>query len=266
MREVSVVGGLTAMVADAERADGERPHLLFLHGMFAGAWMFAPIQRWFADRGYSSHAINLRGHYGSQPVADFGRVSVYDFVDDALHLARALAQPIVIGHSMGGLLAQKLAEAGAARAAILVSAAPPRGIVVTGPSLVVRQLKHLFPILASRPIVPTRSDADALIFNCVPPAEREAFFAQLVPESGRAGRELSLSGVPVDERKVRCPVLSIGAAQDRFVLPYVARALARKYGADYREFPGRGHFMLGEPGWEQVAIGMEEWIARHGAA
>ena len=257
-----MVGGLTAMVADAERADSSRPHILFVHGMFAGAWMFAALQRWFAERGFGSHAINLRGHLGSRPVADLGRVSVNDYVDDALHLARALAQPIVVGHSMGGLLTQKVAEAGAARAAIIVSSAPPRGIVVTSPSLIIRQLKHLMPILLSRPITPSRDDADALIFNRVPGAERAALFAQLVPESGRAGRELSLSGVGVDERKVRCPVLSIAAGDDCFVPPYVARALARKYGGDYLEFSGRGHFMLGEPGWEAVATGMEEWIGR----
>src|ERR671929_1502515 len=125
MRQLTILGGLTAVVEDA--ASRSRPSLLFIHGMFAGAWQFEGLQRYFAALGYPSHAINLRGHHGSRPVPDLGKVSVLDYVDDALPVARALGRPIVIGHSMGGLITQKLAEAGAISAGLVPSAAGPQG-------------------------------------------------------------------------------------------------------------------------------------------
>ena len=89
-------------------------------------------------------------------------------MEDALEVARALGNPVVIGHSMGGLLAQKMAEAGAVRAAVLLCAAPPRGILVTSPSLIGRQLKHMPAMLGSRPLTASRGDCDWLMFNRTP--------------------------------------------------------------------------------------------------
>src|ERR671938_613742 len=99
MRELTILSGLTAVVEDAPSPS--RPPILFIHGMFTGAWQFEGFQHHFAALGYPSHAINLRGHHGSRPVLDLGKVSVLDYVDDVLPVARALGQPIVVGHSMG---------------------------------------------------------------------------------------------------------------------------------------------------------------------
>jgi pimeloyl-ACP methyl ester carboxylesterase len=241
------------------------PPLLFVHGLFGGAWVFEGWQRYAAERGYSSLAINLRGHHGSRPVADIGRVSVAAYVEDGLEAARRLGRPVVVGHSLGGFVAQKLAEADAVCAAVLLCAAPPRGIPVMGPWLLVRQIRYLPAVLGSRPLRPARADADRLILNRVPPGEREGLFAKLVPDSGRAARELLLGRFAVDERRVRCPVLSVSAGDDRFVVPRVGRALARKYGAEYRRFEGHGHAIVAEPGWERVAEAVLEWVGRKSA-
>ena len=258
MRELTIRGGLTAVVEDA--ASAPRPPILFIHGTFGGAWQFEAFQRYFAELGYSSYAINLRGHHGSRAVPDLGKVSVLDYVDDALPVARALGRPIVIGHSMGGLVAQKLAEAGAVAAAVLLCSAAPKGISILTPLLVAKQVKHARELLLSRPIVPNARDVNDLAFNRIPPAERAALFARLVPDSGRAGREMSFGAIAVDERKVHCPVLSISAADDRFIPPRVGRQLARKYHGDHLQLEGHAHFITGEPGWEAVAAEVARWL------
>src|SRR5919199_3962040 len=167
MRELTILGGLTALVEDA--APASRPSILFIHGTFAGAWQFEGFQRYFAALGYASHAINLRGRYGSRAVPDLGKVSVLDYVEDALPVARALDRPIVIGHSMGGLITQKLAEAGVVSAAVLLCAAAPKGISLLTPRLFVKQLKHARELLFSRPIIPNARDINDLAFNRIPP-------------------------------------------------------------------------------------------------
>jgi pimeloyl-ACP methyl ester carboxylesterase len=262
VRTVTIANGLTMLVEDARPGGDPRPPVLCLHGMFGGAWQFERWLSMLAAHGYAAHALDLRGHHGSRPVSDLGRVSLRDFVDDALGAARALGDPIVIGHSMGGLITQKVAETGPARAAVLLCSAPPRGIIVTSLPLIGRQLKYVPEMLASRTIAADRSDCDWLMFNRTPPVEADAIFARLVPESGAAGREMSLGAIAVDARRVICPVLSVTASDDRFVVPRIGRALARKYHAEPLIAVEHGHLVLSEPGWERVAERVIDWMDR----
>ena len=261
MFERTTVDGLAVTVArPAADEGGQRAPILFIHGMFGGAWYFERYQRFFADRGYVSHALDLRGHHGSRPVEDLGRVGIEDYVADALAVARHIGRPIVVGHSMGGLIAQKLAEADAVSAAVLVAAAPPRWITPATPLLLRKQLKHGWRILRQKPVTGTREDHLALSLNRMPPDEAAAAVSRLVPESGRAALQLSLGTVAVDASRIRCPMLGVVGLDDRFIVPRVMRALARRYDMRLIEVPGHAHFIITEPGWEVPAAMIADWL------
>src|SRR5689334_8243577 len=83
-----------------------RRPVLFVHGYFATASVFAAWLPFFAARGVPAFAINLRGRAGSRPTIDLGRVAIGHFADDASIVARHLGRPSIVGHSMGGLIAQ----------------------------------------------------------------------------------------------------------------------------------------------------------------
>jgi pimeloyl-ACP methyl ester carboxylesterase len=257
--QIHRVGDLTVAVERPQSSSG-KPPVLLIHGMFGGAWYWADYQQFLARRGYETHAINLRGHHGSRPVRDIGKVPARAFVADALEVAATLGNPIVIGHSMGGLLAQKVAEAGACRAVVLMAAAPPRWIPVVSWLLVRKQLKYAGDLLFHHPMFPSRKDADALMFNRTPVADRERFYAQLVPESGRAGFDLSIGAIAVNESRVTAPVLVLGGHDDQFVVPRIQRALARKYRAALRQYDSFAHHIMSEPGWERPAAEVAEWM------
>ncbi len=261
LRETTLPGGVTAFAAHAP--GDARPPLLLVHGMFGGAWQFAEWQRRLLARGRSSVAIDLRAHGSSDPDSDVGRLSLDDYVDDARRAARELGRPAIVGHSMGGLIAQKLAEEDAVAAAALVCPGPPRWIPALSAGLLARMARYSAALLFSRALVPRRADAEALFLDRLPLAERDDVFARLRPESGRAARQLALGAIAVDAGRVKCPVLVIGAAGDHFLPPRIARAIARKYGAEYREYDGHGHYIVGEPGWELVADDVADWIAAH---
>lgn len=260
--DAPLAGDLTGVRVAAGPAPGApaAAPVLFVHGLFGGAWMFEGWQRRFAARGRASAALNLRGHHGSRPVPDIGRVSLRGYIADAEEVARAMDRPIVVGHSMGGLVAQALAAAGVVRAAVLLCSAPPRGILPGGPGLLLRQIKHAPAMLRSRPLFPDRADADALIFTRLPEMERDAMYARFVPDSGRAARELSLGAIAVDARRVRVPVFSVSARDDRFIAPRVGAALARRYGAASLTLDGFAHVMIAEPGWERAADAVLDWL------
>jgi non-heme chloroperoxidase len=267
--ETIAIDGLHVVVQ--RPATPSRAPIVLVHGMFAGAWPFANYQRYFAGLGHATYAVELRGHLASRPVADLGGVSLRDFAEDVVTVARHVHRtddaPALIGHSMGGLLTQMAAAqlAGDVRALVLLCSAPPRGIPVLSVPLVRRMPGQLAGVLLSRPLMPGRADADDLMFNRVPPADRPALFARFVPESGRAGRELALGTVHVEASAVRCPVLSVGAMDDRTVPVAISGRIARKYGAAHLTFPGHGHFILLEPGWEQPAAAIAQWMASTGA-
>ncbi len=239
-----------------------RGRILFLHGMMAGAWQFEQLQPYFAERGYESLALNYRGHHGSRPVRRLGCISVGNYVEDALIAARFLGRPIVVGQSMGGLIAQKLAEADAVSAAAVVCALPPRGILWSGSrDLLFANLRALPAVVSSRAIAPNRASLDALIFNCLKPRDREAMFRKQVPESSRAGFQIAMGFVAVDASRVRCPVLSVGAEHDRLISPRAAAMIARKYAGQLLEFRACGHYALvGERGWEPRAAAILAWM------
>ena len=95
--------------------------------MNGGSWYLENHLKAAAADGWDAWAINLRGHWGSRPVPDLGRVSVLEYVEDVRDCLRALGPAAVLGHSMGGLVAQKIAEEGAVTAAVFLASAPPRG-------------------------------------------------------------------------------------------------------------------------------------------
>lgn len=254
------VGVDLKVVVRRPAAPTTRPPVLLVHGLCGGAWMWENYQARLATAGYESHAINLRGHHGSRPVPDIGKVSINEYVDDAVAAARSLGDPIVIGHSMGGLIAQKVAEAGACRTLVLISAAPPRWIPIASWTLLLRQLKHMHELVLRRPILPGRGEADVLMFNRTPLADRDAQYARLVPDSGRAGFEISFGGIDVREQRVTAPTLVVTGLDDQFVVPRVARALARKYRATLKEFPTHAHHIITEPGWEKPCDEIILWL------
>jgi len=260
MTETIRIDDLTVNCEQPERAT--RPPVLFVHGYFATASVFASWLPFFASKGAPAYAVNLRGRVGSRAGIDLGRVTMQDFVEDASAVARHLGNPVIIGHSMGGLIAQRLAERGDVRAAVLISPAPPRGITVMSPRLAIKQLKYLPSILTSRPVVPDREDLREIVLNRVPRDRQNVILEQLVPDSGRAGKEMSITGVPVDQTRITCPLLVIGAEDDRFIPKRIAERVAARYGAPLWILEGHAHMSVVEPGWESVAELVDGWLAK----
>jgi pimeloyl-ACP methyl ester carboxylesterase len=246
--------------------------VLLLHGMMGGAWQFRWLQPLLAQGGYASLAIDYRGHHDSPPVPNLGRTSVRDYLHDALAACSHLGgRPIVIGQSMGGLIAQMLASRDAARAAVLVCSLPPAGIRWRGARDPRMAWRHLPDTLRGRPLRPVREELDFLIFNRIPPAERREFFDRQVPESSRAGAQIAFGRIHVDARAVRCPVLSVSATHDQLVLADIGAKLARRYRGEHLQLDGAGHYALvGEPGWQEAGTRVLAWLdsatARAGAA
>ncbi len=243
-----------------------RTPILLVHGLAGGAWYWDRFQRVLAGHGFTSHALNLRGHHDSRPVTHLGRLSLADYVADVGEAAALLGRPVVIGHSLGGLLAQAVAAAQAVSAAVLLTSMPPKGIRFLSAGLALRQLRHVGAMLFDRPLRGTPDDVIATSLNRIPEAEQLSLAARFVPDSGRVARELSLGGLAIDPAQVRVPVLVISATEDRFFPPRVGASVAARYVAEHRVYEGHAHFIVQEPGGEAVAADIARWIRATSAA
>src|SRR5687767_2211673 len=246
-----------------------RPPVLMVHGIMGGSWYFAKWLQFFAARGHPAYALNLCGHHGSRPVEDFGGISVMDYVTDLSDASSGVrdrhpgAPLTLVGHSMGGLVAQKAAESVAPAALILLSSVPPGDIPLLSWPLFRRELKHVPQMLASRAILVNPRDAADLFLNRVDPPEVASFIPLWAPASGRAGREMTLGRIAVDAKRIRCPVLVVAGADDVAIPPRVQRRIAEKYGATFRLYEGNAHFLIWERGWDRIAADAGSWIDEH---
>lgn len=234
--------------------------LLFIHGMSGGNWCFENYLRAASSEGWECWALNLRGHHGSRPVAQLGRVSLTDYVQDALDVLEAIGPAGIVGHSMGGLVAQCAAAHPHARAAVFLTSAAPRGIVALSWPVVARIWRYLPAMLRDRPVPSRGADSVALTLNRLTPAQRAAVLPRFVEASGRAARELAFGGIAVDASRVRCPTLVVGASDDRITSPSVQRRIARKYGSAYHEARGHAHMLMLEDGWEGPLAQILAWL------
>jgi non-heme chloroperoxidase len=236
--------------------------VLFVHGMWGGSWYLRNYLYAAAQAGWDAWAVNLRGHGESPAPGGLGRASLLDYVADVRRCLDQLGPAVLVGHSMGGLIAQKTAEGGGVAAAVLLTSAPPRGISALRWPVLARMARYVPAMLGDRAFTVTRAHADALFLNGLTPERRDWAFPRFGAESGRAARELALGGLGVDPRGVQCPVLVVGAEHDRITPASLQRRIARRYRADYQEAAGHAHMPMLEDGWERPFKDVLAWMER----
>jgi non-heme chloroperoxidase len=245
--------------------------IVLLHGANEGSWCFDQFKAMFEGVGWTCHAPDLIGHGTKATGADKTLVGVgmeaYRAELEAF-LETLPPKPVLLGHSMGAILAQQLAAAGLARALVMVAPAPRSGILPQTDA----EKKLGQDLMALGPFWKTVINADfnlARIYtlNRVPEAEQHAVFDRFGPESGLAFFQIFFwmfdrSGATVVATDaVKCPVLCVAGADDALISPATARATAAGYpGADFWELSGHGHMLVREPGADAFARRIAEWL------
>jgi non-heme chloroperoxidase len=230
----------------------------------------------FSTRGYQCIAPDWLYHDvspGEEPDPRLGGTGLLEFVADFEKRIGSLdRKPILMGHSVGGLMAQILASRGLAKALVAITSGSPAGINAFTPSV----LKSIRSITSrwgfwKKPHRQTFEEAVYSMLHLMPAEKQKSFYEQLVHDSGRATSEVGFwfldrrHASRVDEKKITCPMLVIGAGHDRITPVSVSRKIAEKYShAHYREYDNHAHWILNEPGWEQVAEDIHGWLLANG--
>lgn len=247
--------------------------IVMIHGMWGGGWYWENYKNFFEQKGFQCHTPTLRYHDmdpKDKPDIRLGKISLLDYARDLEAYIQKLAQkPFLMGHSMGGLLAQILGARELAKGLVLLTPASPSGINALKYSVI----KSFWSVLTRWGFwrnphrLPFEASAYSML-HLLSAEEQRAAYDRFVYESGRAAAEIGFwlfdfrGAAKVDQSRVSCPVLVVSGAEDRITPASVVRKVADKYKtvSTYREFENHAHWVIGEPGWEEIAEFVSDWL------
>ena len=257
----------------------EKP-ILMIHGVGCGGTVWRAVSSVMVMRGWTSYTPTLFPQFRvkENPTGQLSTLSLKDYLEACKTQALAIEkstgeEPVIMGHSMGGLLVQKMAELGIGKAAILITPAAPVDCAV-------QDMRVLFTfaniVLRGDPKQAYKVWKPGFkwgVVNCVPKERHDDIYSDALYDSGLVYENL---GKPqqdthtmsvVDESRISCPILTIGATQDRATVIASVRKVAQKYariGGDYKEYDGAGHWIIDEPKTADMVTDICDWLAAKG--
>lgn len=247
---------------------------LLIHGMWGTVDAWRNWRAYLEAQGWRVLAPALRHHDAPplEPPPGLGTTGLDDYVADLQALLASLPEkPVIVGHSMGGLIALKLCARGLARAAVLLTPAPPSSVLALRVSnvLAFARIERQWGWWR-KPHRATLEEALWHTFNTMEPGEAGRLHEGFVHDSGRALLEMGLpwldraGAARVAPADVTVPLLLVGCEQDRLTPPSVVKRIADRFAAvaTYSQYPRQGHWVLGQPGWQDVAADAARWMDR----
>lgn len=260
--------------------NSSRSPIVFVHGLWLHAESWNPWIDFFRANGYEAVAVSWPGdaetteatRRNAEAVAGYGVTEIADHI--AGQIKAFEPKPVLIGHSFGGLLVQNLLGRDLAAAAIAIDPAPIKGV----PELPLSALKSAFPVLGNpfnlrRAVSLTEPQFRFGFTNAVSEQEaRELYAKYAMPAPGRPLFQAATAIFnPNSATKVnvanatRGPLLLISGAQDNTVPPVLVRSALKAYRkspavTEFKEFPGRGHSLTIDSGWQELAEYCLDWL------
>jgi pimeloyl-ACP methyl ester carboxylesterase len=251
-------------------------NVIFVHGMFMTPLCWEHWEPRFRARGHTTQAPAWPEHDAPveelrkrHPSAALGALTLDAVLEHFRPIARAAGKPVLIGHSMGGLIVQRLLAEGLGAAAVAIDSAPPKGVI----SLRWSFLKSNWPAISpfangDQPVALSFEQFSYAFVNGLPPDEqRAAYDRYCVPESRRVGKGPTTPAAAIDFSKASAPLLLIAGENDHIIPASLNRSNQARYAkspkpAELQQFAGRTHFIIGQKGWEEVADFALDWIAK----
>jgi pimeloyl-ACP methyl ester carboxylesterase len=242
--------------------------IVMVHGAFCGGWVFETFEAPFRRAGHEVHRPDLRGHGPDDPPGAVAGLSMATYADDiAAYCARLPEPPILIGHSLGGLVAQLAAARAPVRALALLAPSAPWGVAIASLEETISALgvQMMGPFWTGA-IPPDRQLMLSYGLNRAPRDVREAALKRLRHESGRAIAQTlnwwldPLMTTSLGAGPLKVPSLALVGDGDRIHAPASVRQTARRIGATFEIVPGMGHWLPAEAGADGLAQRILDWL------
>lgn len=240
--------------------------VVMTHGAFCGGWTFERFRAPFEALGWTVLTPDLPGHGPDQPPGAVAGLSMMDYAKGLSRFCADLPErPILVGHSLGGLVCQMAAGAIQPQAMVLLAPSPPWG--VSGSSIEEAVTAFAMPLVDpfwSGALSPDHGLMRNHSLDRMEKPERDAVLDRLRPESARAVREVLNwwldPFMTTNVGAAPCPTLMMVGGRDVVHSTPTVRTSAVRAGAALVELPGMSHWLIGEPGWDAVAERAIGWL------
>jgi len=251
--------------------------ILFITGAFVHNSCWDEWKLFYENLGYETlsppwpnkeaAAAELRQRHPDAKVAAMRLPALTTFYED---IAASLPEkPIIIGHSIGGLIAQILNGKGLAAAAVAIHSVPPQGLFTFKLSFLIAGWGPLGLFTnANKTFMMSFKQWQYAFANGLPQDLQQKGYAQFaIPESKRIVRDTTTSAAKVDFSKPHNPLLLIAGTEDHTIPASLNFSNYKKYTdensiTEFTEFEFRNHFVIGAPGWLEIARHIQKWLEK----
>jgi pimeloyl-ACP methyl ester carboxylesterase len=258
--------------------------VVFIHGLWLHATSWGPWLELFAEHGYEPvapgwpHEAPTVVEARANPDA-VANQSIDDVAKHYAAIAESLgAAPVLIGHSFGGLIAEKLLGQGIGAAAVAIDPAQIKGVL----PLPLAQLRAALPALANpanlhKAVSLTGKEFRFGFGNAISAEESDALYqAWAIPSPAKPLFQAATANFALhSQAKVntanagRGPLLLISGTADHTVPDVVTRSTFKQYRdsaavTELKQFEGRGHSLVIDAGWRDVATAVLAWLKDQG--
>ena len=255
----------------------EKKPIVFIHGMYVTNECWKGWTQWFSAQGFSCHAPawplknksveELRKQHPDPEIAKLTLKQLVDYYETFIKTLSA--KPILIGHSMGGLITQLLVQRGLAHCGVAIDSAPPKGVITTKFSFLKSNWGAITPFASKKVpyLMPFETFCYAFVNGFEPALQRKIYDAVVVPESRRVASAALTNDAKINFSKPHAPLLFIAGSDDHIIPASLNRTNCKKYSdknsvTDFKEFHGRTHYIIAQESWEQVAAYIQDWVER----
>lgn len=272
---VLVMSNLT-MAKGANPTHMKTKTIVLIHGLFMNSLSWEPWKIHLEKAGYNVIVPNYPYHQGNPAQlkqvtnSPLGKLTLTEVLDHYIKIIEQLDEkPILIGHSIGGLLVQLLVNRDLAEKGISIDPAPPKGLTTFKWSFLKANISTINPFKGNKVCLPSVKWYRYAFCNTMTLEETQKIYDQyVVPESRNIPRQSTKKAGKVDFKKKHVPLLIIGGEKDHIIPASLNRKNARKYDpaagkVDFKEFPGRTHILCNQEGWEEIADYILDWIGEN---
>lgn len=250
--------------------------IVFVHGMFQNPKSWENWIGMFSDKGYNCHAPAWPLHEGDprslrdNPPPGLGELRLKDVIASIEATVRGLDRPVMIGHSVGGLITQILLSRGALSAGVAIDSVAPNAMVDFDWGFLKNSAIIANPLKGDEPIYMDAKTFHGAFANRLSEEEAaRAFEATATHDSRNILRDCMGEDGRIDLDAPHAPLLLIGGEEDEIIPAHLTEKNHRAYKdegsvAEFVSFPGRSHFICNELGWEEVAHTALQFIERNG--
>jgi len=251
--------------------------IVFVHGLHENAESWKSWKLFFEKLGYVCHTPNYPFHDGiphelrQKPNKELTKIRMTDVVNHYAKFIDSLEAviPILVGHSMGGLIVQKLIQLEKGLLGVCITSASPKGVISFKWSFVKSNWGVINPFKGNSLYCGNREWFHYAICNTLTRQESDEIYERaVVPESRNIPRSSRSSDGIIDFNKPHKPLLFISAEKDHIIpmslnLKNIAAYKDKQSTTDLKLFKGRSHSICVQKGWEEVAQFIENWLIRN---